>query len=251
MRGLVFAALSSMLVASSPWSAPAVAKALAPYDYCLLVQEGFQRTERSKGIAPTDRFNPCSTYKLPHALMALDLGVVTPETVLHCDGTECHAAHGDIRMVEAIRESCVGYFRQVARRIGKVGEEAELRKLGYPVTDIQEPVDSFWLRGAFKVSPEEQLAWVRRFYTEDFGLRTGMQAVVRAMSEKRRTPAWTLYGKTGSSQAGADGLAHGWFIGEVRWADRRRSFVALVIRGRGPDFLGLEAQKRLETLLGS
>ncbi|HJU83347.1 MAG TPA: penicillin-binding transpeptidase domain-containing protein [Holophagaceae bacterium] len=251
MRKVLFGIVYALVKAGDPWSDAAVQKAFAPYDYCLLVQEGFTKLERTKGIAPADRFNPCSTYKLPHALMALDLGVVTPETVLHCDGKECHADHGDIRMAEAIRQSCVGYFRQVARRIGKVGEQAELKKLGYPVTTIQDPIDQFWLHGAFKVSAAEQLDWVRNFYTEDFGLRPGVQAVVRAMSEKRRTPAWTLYGKTGSSQAGADGVAHGWFIGEVHWADGRRSIVSLVIRGKGPDFLGVDAQKRLESLLGA
>ena len=70
------------------------------------------------------------------------------------------------------------------------------------------------------------------------------------MSEKRRTAAWNLFGKTGSSAHGEDGVGYGWFIGEVLWGDGRRTFVALVIRGKGPAFLGLETQKRLESLLG-
>lgn len=250
MRRALLALACVSAFAGDPWTEAAVAKAFAPYDYCLLVQEGDARIARSRAIAPTDRFNPCSTYKLPHALMALELGVVTPETVLHCDGRECHAKHGDITLERAIRESCVGYFRQVARRIGKPREEAMLKRLGYPATEIRDAVDGFWLQGDFKVSPQEQRDWVRSFYADDLGLKPGVQAAVQAMSEKRRTTAWTLYGKTGSSAPDAEGQAIGWFIGQVVWADGHKSYVSLLVRGKGPAYLGLDAQARLETLLG-
>ncbi len=60
---------------------------------------------------------PGSTFKPLMGLMGLKLGLITPETVVHCDGAyyrgrayKCIKAHGNQVLLEAIKNSCNTYF---------------------------------------------------------------------------------------------------------------------------------------------
>src|SRR5215471_3447658 len=127
------------------WTADRVAKEVGSFDYVLLIDDGKSVHEFHRGLTADEKLPPCSTYKLPHAVIALDAHAIDLDTHFVCNPKECHADHGDTDLPKAIRESCVSYFRQVARRLGRAGEEAGLRKLGYPRTTVPDPVDSFWL----------------------------------------------------------------------------------------------------------
>lgn len=243
MRSLLLAVLGWVsLHAADPWSEKRVAAAFGSFDYCLRVQRGEQVLERTRGLKASDRFEPCSTFKLPHALMALEMGIITSTTVLRCDGHECHAAHGEIRLARAIAESCVGYFRLCARKIGKAREEAWLIRLGYPITTVHAPVDSFWLHGDFRISAAEQLTWIRRFYSEPLPVKGEHLDLVRELSLKTRTSGYTLHGKTGSSRPGPDG--HGWFVGRITYPDGRVEFICGLVKGKGGDGQRVEAAIR-------
>ncbi|HUF13456.1 MAG TPA: penicillin-binding transpeptidase domain-containing protein [Longimicrobiales bacterium] len=71
---------------------------------------------------------PGSTFKLLHAAMALDLGVIRPEEFMPipCTGgmsyggryARCHAVHGRQNLILGIKNSCDVYFYQVGIRVG-------------------------------------------------------------------------------------------------------------------------------------
>jgi len=86
-------------------------------------------------------YPPGSTAKLVTALTALEDGVITPETRIHCPGyaligdrkIRCwnRDGHGTLTLREALRESCNVYFMQVGRRVGLARLRAGLAAVGF------------------------------------------------------------------------------------------------------------------------
>jgi len=234
--------LSAVVAFGQDWTEAQVARALAPFDYVLMLDRGTTVQRWSHGLSATDAFQPCSTFKLPHALIALDTGVITlQEGRKRCDARECHSSHGELDLAGAIRESCVSYFRQTARAIGPQRMAAGLSKLGYPATGTLEPLDGFWLTGGMRITAEQQVRWIRRFYSEALPVKAEHLAAVRAASVRAGVGDWTIQGKTGASREG-----FGWFVcqgsreGTSRW-------VVVLLRGKGAT--GKEAESRLKALL--
>jgi len=97
-------------------------------------------TGRVMGIvnpdAAVDRaFQPCSVFKIVVAIAGLTEGVITPSTLITCDGG-CWfwPGHGPIDLRRALANSCNPYFQRVGERLGyeKVQRYAQLLGLGTP-----------------------------------------------------------------------------------------------------------------------
>src|SRR5258706_6652891 len=112
---------------------------------------------------------PASTFKIPHALIALDTGVVTDKTVLKWDGRkkDFPAWERDHTLDAAIKSSVVWFFQEAARSIGRDRELQHLRAFAYGSQTFEREVDSFWLNGDLTISPREQVAFLRRMYAYD------------------------------------------------------------------------------------
>jgi penicillin-binding protein 2 len=86
-------------------------------------------------------YPPGSTFKPVVALAALEAGVVTPETPVHCPGhfdlgnATFHCwktgGHGTLRLREAIKQSCDVFFYEAARRTGIERLAAMARRFGF------------------------------------------------------------------------------------------------------------------------
>ena len=241
LRGLPFLFLS-VLAAAQGWTRPQVEEAMGTRDFVLLRDDGTSVARWARRVKAGEAFAPCSTFKLPHALVALQAGVLTLDRQTQtCARAECHGEHGTLDLAAAIRESCVSYFRQTARALEPLRMTQGLKALGYPVTGPLVPLDGFWLEGKLRLTPEQQLAWIRRFYTEPLGVAPVHLDLVRRATLRAPGPDFALEGKTGS---GRDGL--GWFVGQAT-RDGRRLWVVLLLRGRGAS--GPEAERRLRSLL--
>ncbi len=64
-------------------------------------------------------YRPGSIFKMLQGLIALDEGVISPQTVIDCNREiiGCHGAHTSDNLTEAITHSCNPYFREVMRRV--------------------------------------------------------------------------------------------------------------------------------------
>ncbi|HJV89883.1 MAG TPA: penicillin-binding transpeptidase domain-containing protein [Holophagaceae bacterium] len=249
IRSLVLALAGLLLSAQDPWEARRVAAAFEGCSYLLLVQEGDRVIQRGT-LDPEEALAPCSTFKLPHALIGLDRGVIVPGAdVRTCNPDQCHSSHGRLGLAGAIRVSCLSYFRQVARELGPEREADGLKALGYPITGDMQPLDGFWLRGTgLRLTARQQLRWIRRFYSENLPVAKAHLEAVRAASRRGETANWSLWGKPGSSDPAAP-TVHGWFIGKVLWKDGHPSYVVVLLKGANQGYMGLKAQERLERLL--
>jgi beta-lactamase class D len=176
------------------------------------------------GDDPLERTIPASTFKLPNLLLGLELGVVTPETNFHWDGTPrtMKRWERDLTLAEALQVSCVPCFQEVARGIGLARMRSGLQALGYGDADPGLAVDRFWLDGPLSISVVEQVAFVRRLADGVLPFKAEHLAFVREAMHLEDGPGYRLFAKTGWGDAPEPDV--GWFVGWVEVAGQRWAF---------------------------
>jgi beta-lactamase class D len=109
---------------------------------------------------------PASTFKIPHALIALQTGVITTDTVITWDGIayEFDSWRRDHTLSSAIKASVRPFFEQTARLIGSRRMHDGLSSLGYAADPFDGDIPSFWVTGDLVVSPIEQFRLLQRLF---------------------------------------------------------------------------------------
>ncbi len=100
----------------------------------LLFELGVGEVRRGPADACRTRITPASTFKVPHALAALDSGVISgPDDKLAYDGSGQwpESARRDHTLASAMQNSVVWYFQRIAQRLGPDREQAYLKRLIY------------------------------------------------------------------------------------------------------------------------
>ena len=112
---------------------------------------------------------PASTFKIPHALVALETGVVSEKTVITWDGTkrDYPAWNRDQTLESAIKMSAVWVFQQFAAAIGRERELSYLRAFRYGSATFERGVTDFWLNGDLTITPVEEVAFLQRMFSYD------------------------------------------------------------------------------------
>jgi beta-lactamase class D len=216
--------------------------------FLLLDVKSGQLTRQPADLCTT-RLPPASTFKVPHALAALDAGVLTgPDEVITYDGTayEYEVWRRDHTLATAMRYSVLWFFQRVAQRLGMDREEFYLRRLRYGNADPSSGLTTFWLGGSLVISPEEQVTFLRRLYygelpVSERAMRTVREtllqpngAIVNARGEHPFDAPWppgtVVSAKTGATSYGQRRAVR-WIIGHVRRADRSWIFVSCVDGG--------------------
>jgi beta-lactamase class D len=221
-----------------PWQEIDLSGAFEAFDAAgvVLLREGSGPVRVHGASRAGDRFPPASTFKLPHALLALELGVVADEhEVIAWDGTD-HGGPGwnrDHDLASALQVSAVWYFQEMARRIGRDRMNAGLERLGYGNRSIDGALDRFWLDGGLRISPAEQLVFLERLEAGNLPVRPEVQATVRRIMAHDLPDGRPVLGKTGWTIV--DGRHHGWYVGWTGPAFRPRFFVVYVT-STDPDF---------------
>jgi beta-lactamase class D len=185
---------------------------------------------------------PASTFKIPHALIALQTKVVTERTVIKWDGTkrDYPAWNRDQTLESAIRMSAVWVFQQFAVSIGRERELEHLRTFHYGSATFEHDVTSFWLTGDLQISPLEQIAFLRRLFSYDLpverrhidtvkaDLTMPHGKIVNAAGEHDfplRWPADTIIRvKTGNGTVNGERVS--WMVGELETGGRQYLFAS-------------------------
>lgn len=92
------------------------------------------------------QYRPGSIFKVAQAMVALQEGVITPETRIRCDRSliNCHGPHTNEDLRGAITNSCNPYFREVLRRMlnkGKSDNPFDDTRIG--LTEWEKHIESF------------------------------------------------------------------------------------------------------------
>lgn len=150
------------------------------------------------------RFIPASTFKIAHALFALDAGIVRDEF-------------------------------QVFRWDGAQRERRYLREIGYGNADPSGGIDTFWLGGNLRISAEEQVAFLQRLYRNELPFRVEHQRLVKDVMIVEAGRNWILRAKTGW-QARVQPQV-GWWVGWVEWPEGPVFFAINIDMPRGAEDL--------------
>jgi beta-lactamase class D len=170
------------------------------------------------------RFSPKSTFKIPNSLIGLDTGVIAdadfvipwnrekypPEDNWNQEPFNHWAQDQTLR--SAIKYSVVWYYKELALRVGEQSMKKYVRSFDYGNQDVSGAIDNFWLNGTLKISADEQVEFLKKFYTERLPVSKRSARIVKDILVLEKTPAYTLSGKTGGGPI-AEGTYIGWFVG--------------------------------------
>jgi beta-lactamase class D len=159
---------------------------------------------------------PASTFKVPNTLIALETGVIDTGFIFKWDGKKRRLPQWekDLSLRDAFRVSCVPCYQELARRIGPERMRTYLKKMQYPGMDVRpENIDLFWLEGNSRITPRQQVDFMKRLYYNDLLLKPSVMQMMKAIMVNEVTPEYSLSGKTGWSVR--NGNNYGWFVGWI------------------------------------
>nr|AIA13557.1 Penicillin binding protein transpeptidase domain protein [uncultured bacterium] len=84
----------------------------------------------------------------------------------------------------------------------------------YGNEDISGGIDNFWLNGGLRISADEQVEFLKKFYAGRLPVSKRSTEIVKDILILEKTPEYTLSAKTGGGSI-AEGTYIGWFVGYV------------------------------------
>jgi beta-lactamase class D len=124
----------------------------------------------------------------------------------------------DLNMREAFKLSAVWFYQVLARRVGHDRMQHWITQVQYGNQNIggKDDIDKFWLEGKLQITPEAQIQFLRRLYSNDLPFSKRTIAIVKDIMINEKTPDYTIRGKTGWFGFGREGIRNiGWYVGYV------------------------------------
>ncbi len=142
---------------------------------------------------------PASTFKIFNSLVALETGVAPDDNLLiKWDGVQRSRAewNQDLTLRNAFKYSAVWYFKELARRVGQPEMQRYLDTVKYG-NHLISKIDTFWLDGSLKISPDEQVGFLKQLYFSELPFAERTQRIVKSMMLQEDSANHKLYYKTG------------------------------------------------------
>ncbi len=162
------------------------------------------------------RFSPASTSKIPHTLIALERGLVTPDTVFTWDGVprSGRAWNQDHTLETAFQKSVVWVYQEIAQTAGRATMSEALADFGYGNMDVGsiDQLTTYWLDDTLQISAVEQVAFLSELAREQLSLSAATYAVARDTMISDAGGNWVLRSKSGWRYSESD-IDIGWFVG--------------------------------------
>lgn len=200
--------------------------------------------------------SPCSTFKVPLAVMGYDAGILKDE---HAPAWEYRAEYNsdrteDQRTIDPTSWesiSVVWYSRKLTAQLGMATFEKYVKQFQYGNLDVSgDPgknnglIDS-WIMSSLEVSPDQQVAFLQKLLKRGLSVSDHAYEMTQKILPKfNAEDGWVLQGKTGSGfQKNTDGTRNrkrhvGWFIGWATKADRKVIFAELLLDDKDKDGYG-------------
>lgn len=145
------------------------------------------------------RFLPASTFKIPHALFALDADIVRDEfQIFSWDKVKrFHSPwNRDQNLRSSMRHSVVWVYERFAEELGEKREGDYLSKVGY---GNGKPTGEkpFWIKGDLRISAIEQIRFLQRLYRNKLPIKVEHQRLVKDIMVSEAGVDWILRAKTG------------------------------------------------------
>ena len=197
------------------------------------------------------RQSPCSTFKIPNSLIALETGVATgPEFSLAWDGTKhpIQSWNRDQTLRSAFSVSCVWFYQELARRVGRQQMDYWVKAIDYGNADISGGLTNFWLTGSLAISPDEQVDFLRRLHNRKLPVSARSIDLVLDIMTVSKSGGITYRGKMGTAGDGLKLIAtEGWWVGSLSEPKGDYYFATWVTGGENPS--GRMARQITERIL--
>ena len=190
---------------------------------------------------------PASTFKIPNSVIALETGTVSdPEAVLKWDGVTRRVPdwNQDLTLRRAVQVSCLPCFQGIARSIGEARMREWVTRLEYGNQDVSGGIDRFWMWGGLKISPIEQLDFLRRLDLGKLKVSERVRDTVIDLITLDVANDYVLRGKTGLALKPEEPETIGWFVG---WVERgpRHVYFATALEAFEPDVDLIQVRRRV------
>lgn len=174
---------------------------------------------------------PASTFKIPHALIALEEKVINDtDEIIKWNGHEWpHKVwNQDQTLKTSMKYSCIWVYFGFAEKIGIDKYYDYVNKFDYGNKNLTGPPTRFWLAGQFRISANQQIDFLKRFYNYDLPATKKSIDVVKDIIMLEQTDNYRLSGKTGGGRlSDSDDIM--WLVGYVE-KDNKPYFYALNYR---------------------
>jgi len=166
-------------------------------------------------------FLPGSTYKIPNSLISLETGVIRNDVdVLTWDGIERGLTDSpidewnqDLNMRLAFKYSAVWFYQVLARKIGHPRMQDFVTKIQYGNQNIgaAKDIDNFWLEGELRITPRQQIDFLRRLQQNDLPFAQKNIDLVKDIAIAEQSSTYVLRAKTGWVTSNTPQI--GWYVG--------------------------------------
>ncbi len=164
---------------------------------------------------------PASTFKVPNSLIALETGVGQDpdKDVFPWDGVKraIEPWNKDHTMRSAIAVSAVPVYQEIARRIGQERMQKYVDLFDYGNRDIGGGIDQFWLTGALRIDPVEQVDFMDRLRRRALPVSKRSQNLVADILPVTKVGDSIIRIKSGLLGAEVGKPTLGWMVG---WAEK-------------------------------
>lgn len=174
-------------------------------------------------------FLPASTFKILNSLIGLETGVIPDENFVIPWDSIVRPVEGwnrDNSLASAIKVSCVPYYQELARRVGKEKMQYWVEKANYGNKNTGGEIDWFWLRGDLRITAEQQVNFMTRFYKNELPFAQRNIDIVKKIIYQGKLGSFDEYAKTGMVADGDNYDA--WYVGYLENADNAYIFCNFV-----------------------
>lgn len=180
-------------------------------------------------------FITASTFKIFNSLLFLETGVVKDENeVTPWDSVVRNNPNWDKdqTMANAFRSSTVWYYQKYAREVGEEQMQHWINKADYGNKNIGGGIDRFWLNGEIRITPKEQVNFIRRLYHNQLPFSQRSMDIVKRIFIYKEFDGIVYRGKTGMSEMNNTDI--GWWVGSITKGSNTW-FFALCVQSKNPD----------------
>jgi beta-lactamase class D len=188
---------------------------------------------------------PASTFKIFNSLVSLETGAIeNANSVIQWDSVESWNKdwNRDHTLQSAFQVSCVPCYQQLARKVGEERMQFYIEQNQYGNQDISGGIDMFWLTGNLRISPNEQVEFLKKLYFNELGFSEKTMETVKDIMVIEQDSTYTLRGKTGWGTI--NDINYGWFVGYVEKGENTY-FFATNIESPQPEDSFAQARKAI------
>lgn len=261
----------SCLLACTPVPAPKAGPLATPPSHpgCFLLLDletgAAQVLEAQSCDLPT---SPASTFKIPNSLIGLETGVTSGADAVRQFDPEKHGyaewGREDLTLEQAVRQSVLWYFRELAADVGPERMQQMLDRLDYGNRKIGEDVTLFWINHTLTITAHQQLDFLHRMWTGKLDvapehvrtLEGILEQPLSSLRDRVREPetyeaAWRsgvkAQFKTGTNDYGDGSVT--WLVGRLQSDERDVIFVSRVISDIPPSKISPATEAALRELI--